>query len=182
MDEIVVTAKRLDGFDKCLPELLKHEGGFANHPRDPGGVTMLGVTKRVWEEYTGKPATVADMRALTVAKVAPLYRERYWDTVKAGELPPALAMCVFDFGVNAGPGRAAKMLQRLVGAAVDGQIGRGTLQAVQAYVTLHGVPETVRAYQNARRVYYRSLGTFNTFGRGWLRRVDEVETAALKLL
>ena len=171
----------MDAFDKCLPELLKHEGGFANHPRDPGGVTMLGVTKRVWEEYTGKPATVADMRALTVAKVAPLYRERYWNAVKADQLPPALAMCVFDFAVNAGPGRGAKFLQRLVGAAADGQIGRRTLEAVQAYVAAHGAAEAVRGYQNARRAYYRSLGTFNTFGKGWLRRVDEVETAALRL-
>ena len=172
----------MDNFDKCLIELLKHEGGFANHPRDPGGVTMLGVTKRVWEDYTGKPATVADMRALTEAKVAPLYRDRYWDTVKAGQLPPALAMCVFDMAVNAGPGRAGKMLQRLVGAAVDGQVGRGTLTKVQAYVGAHGVAEAIKGYQNARRSFYRALGTFDVFGKGWLRRVDEVESAALRLI
>lgn len=171
-----------DTFDKCLRELLIHEGGFANHPRDPGGVTMLGVTKRVWEEFTGKSASVGDMKALTVAKVAPIYRQRYWDTVKAGQMPPALAMCVFDFAVNAGPGRAAKLLQRLVGAAVDSQIGPGTLRAVELFVATHGVAEAVRRYQDARRTYYRSLGTFDVFGKGWLRRVDAVETAALKLI
>lgn len=171
-----------DAFNTCLTELLKHEGGYSNHPSDPGGITMLGVTKRVWEEYNGKPASVADMKALTAAKVAPLYRDRYWDTVKAGQLPPALAMCVFDMSVNAGPGRAGKMLQRLVGCDVDGNVGRGTLTAVQAFVGAHGTAEAVKGYQNLRRSFYRALGTFDTFGKGWLRRVDGVETAALKLL
>lgn len=171
-----------DAFDTCLNDLLKHEGGFSNHPRDPGGVTMLGVTKRVWEEYTGKPATISDMRNLTIAKVGPLYRDRYWDSVKAGQLPPALAMCVFDMAVNAGPGKAGKLLQRLVGVAVDGLVGRGTLTAVQAYVAAHGLAEAVKGYQASRRTFYRALGTFDVFGRGWLRRVDEVETAALRLL
>jgi len=167
-------------FDNCLQIILHHEGGFAAHPKDPGGVTMLGVTKRVWEEWTGKPATVGDMRALTPEKVGPLYKARYWDAVKAGSLPAGLALCVFDFAVNAGVSRAGRYLQRLVGASQDGIVGRGTLQAVQAFVTAHGVPEAIRRYQQMRRDYYRQLPTFKTFGRGWLRRVDEVETEALK--
>lgn len=167
-------------FNKALETILHHEGGFANHPKDPGGVTMLGVTKRVWEEWTGKPATIADMRALTPERVAPLYKARYWDKVRGNDLPAGLALCVFDFAVNAGVSRAGRYLQRLVGASQDGIVGRGTLQAVQAFVTAHGVPEAIRRYQQMRRDYYRQLPTFKTFGRGWLRRVDEVETEALK--
>lgn len=167
-------------FSKALDTILHHEGGFANHPKDPGGVTMLGVTKRVWEEWTGKPATIADMRALTPEKVGPLYKARYWDKVRCDDLPAGLALCVFDFAVNAGVSRAGRYLQRLVGAAQDGIVGRGTLQAVQAFVTAHGVPEAIRRYQQMRRDYYRQLPTFKTFGRGWLRRVDEVETEALR--
>ena len=169
-------------FEAALTEVLKHEGGYADHPRDPGGRTMLGVTQRTWEDWTGKLASESEMRSLTREKVAPLYRKNYWDAVKGDELPGALALCVFDFAVNAGPGRAARYLQKTVGAAQDGQIGPATLAAVDAYVTNNGVAAAVRAFQDARRAFYRQLSTFQTFGKGWLRRVDEVESAALRLV
>src|SRR5690606_21716507 len=181
MDEFLdrfVPQKALDPFEAALTEVLVHEGGFSNHARDPGGMTNLGVTKRTWEAWTGRPATEGEMRSLTRAKVAPLYRKNYWDAVRADELPPALALVVFDFAVNAGPARAARLLQRIVGVTQDGKIGPQTLAAVKAW----GVASLVRVYQDARRDYYRSLSTFPTFGRGWLRRVDEVEQAALELV
>lgn len=168
-------------FNDALSIILKAEGGYVNDAHDPGGRTNLGVTQRTWEEWTGKPATEADMRALTPAKVAPLYKARYWNKVCGDYLPPALALCVFDFAVNAGPVRAGKMLQRIVGAPPDGIVGTATVRAVDAFVDDHGVPEIVRQFQNARREYYRALGTFPTFGRGWLRRCDHVETEALKV-
>lgn len=170
-----------DAFSTALKEILLHEGGYANHPRDPGGRTNLGVTQRVWEGWTGRPSTEAEMRSLTPEIVSPLYRKNYWDAVQADKLPPGLALCVFDFAVNAGPGRAARYLQRMIGVAQDGEIGPQTLAAVTGYVQSHGEAATVRAYQEARRGYYRSLSTFATFGKGWLRRVDEVEKAALDL-
>lgn len=169
-------------FDAALKVILKHEGGYAFHPKDPGGETMLGVTKRTWEEWTGKKAGPDTMKGLTPAKVTPLYKARYWDALKCDQLPPALALCVFDFGVNAGVSRAAKLLQGMVGAVRDGQIGPATMNALKGYLKAHGHPYAIRAYQNARRDYYRALPTFDTFGRGWLRRVDEVETAALRML
>ena len=169
-------------FSRALKVILRHEGGFVNHPKDPGGMTNLGVTKATWEGWTGKPATEADMRALTPEKVAPLYRERYWDELRCDDLPPALALCVFDFGVNAGPARAARYLQGLAGAVQDGIVGGATLAAVNAWIARVGLSGAVRAYQEARRHYYRRLGTFATFGRGWLRRVDETETEALRLV
>lgn len=169
-------------FAPCLAEVLRHEGGYSDNPKDPGGATNLGVTLGTWQDWTGKPATKADIKALTLAKVTPLYKARYWDAVKGDDLPPALALCVFDFAVNGGPERAARYLQRMVGAAQDGKIGRQTLLAVQQYVTAHTLALAVRDYQQERRGYYRKLETFPTFGRGWLRRVDEVETAALRML
>lgn len=167
-------------FAKALKVILHHEGGYVNHPADPGGRTNLGVTQRTWEEWTGKPATEADMRALTPEKVGPLYKARYWDVCRCDELPGDLALCVFDFGVNAGTVRAVKFLQRMVGASDDGRAGPATIAAVKAFVAREGTSEAVRQYQNARRAYYRQLRTFPTFGRGWLRRVDEVETEALR--
>lgn len=169
-------------FERALAIVLLHEGGFVNHPEDPGGMTNLGVTRKTWEGWTGKPASEAVMRGLTREKVRPLYRARYWDAVAGDRLPPALALCLFDFGINAGPPRAARLLQELVGVAQDGAIGPATLAAVQQRATRDGAASLVRGYQQARRAYYRSLRTFPTFGKGWLRRVDEVETAALGLL
>jgi len=171
-----------DAFDTSLAEILKHEGGFVNHPRDPGGMTNLGVTKNTWESWTGKKASEADMRALTPTKVAPLYAERYWNVNHCSDMPPALALCVFDFGVNAGPARAARYLQQIIGAGRDGKIGPASIAAMRTYVASHGVAQAVRFYQQSRRDYYHQLPTFNTFGRGWLRRVDEVETAALRMI
>lgn len=167
-------------FDDALKIILLHEGGWVNNPRDPGGETSLGVTKRTWQSWTGR--VNVDMKALTPAKVAPLYKARYWDVVKGDELPPALALCAFDMAVNAGPSRSIRILQEIVGATRDGQVGRKTLQAVQQYVRTHGLAALVRAFQNARRDYYRALSHFDTFGRGWLRRVDAVETEALRLI
>jgi lysozyme family protein len=168
-----------DPFEAALTEILRHEGGFVDHPKDPGGMTNLGVTKRTWEAWTGNPASESEMRSLTREKVAPLYRKHYWEAVKADDLPPGLALCVFDFGVNAGPARAARYLQRLVGTVQDGKIGPATIAATNRFCAEHGEDEAVKRYQQSRRDYYRALDGFKTFGRGWLRRVDEVQRAAL---
>ena len=172
----------MQDFNAMLPGLLVHEGGYVNHPKDPGGITNLGVTIRVWEEWTDRPATPAQIKALTPAVVAPLYRARYWNLLRCDELPPALARCVFDFGVNSGVNRAARYLQRMVGAAEDGSIGPATIAAVARFTGAAGLAEAVRRYQQARRVFYRKRATFPTFGKGWLRRVDEVESEALRLV
>jgi lysozyme family protein len=172
----------MPAFDAALSAVLKEEGGYVFNKRDPGGRTNLGVTQRAWEEWTGKPASEADMRALTVARVSPLYRARYWNECHCDQLPPALALCVFDMAVNSGPARAAKYLQKLVNASTDGKIGPATVAAVNAYIAQHGTVEAVRAFLNLRRTFYRQLDTFPTFGRGWLKRVDAVETAALRMI
>lgn len=179
--ETVTPADEADAFPAALVELLKHEGGYVNHKDDPGGRTNLGVTQRVWEAWTGKKASEADMRALTPAMVAPLYRKHYWDAVRADDLLGGLALTVFDFGVNAGPSRAIKFLQQMVGAMVDGIPGPMTIAAVRRYVEQHGEAWAIRAYSDLRREYYRTRATFRVFGKGWLRRVDAVEKAALEL-
>jgi lysozyme family protein len=171
-----------NNFDACLEIILHHEGGYVNHPRDPGGRTNLGVTQRVYEEWVGHPVSEAIMRGLTVSHVKALYKARYWAVVKADEIPAGLDLCVFDFAVNAGPGRAARYLQRLVGATEDGQIGPRTLSAVTQFVRDVGAEEAVKRYQDSRRTYYKKLATFPTFGRGWMRRVMEVEASARLML
>lgn len=171
----------VDAFSSALQVILRHEGGFVDHPKDPGGMTNLGVTKATWEAWTGKAATEMDMRALTPATVAPLYRKNYWEKIQCDKLPPGLALCVFDFAVNAGPARAARYLQAMVGTDRDGVVGDNTLAAVAKFVASVGEAEAVRRYQESRRTYYKQLRTYPVFGRGWLRRVNETEQEALEM-
>ena len=168
----------MSNYEKCLEIILHHEGGYVNHPKDPGGETNLGVTKRVYEEWGG----TKDMKDLTVEDVAPIYQKNYWNRVRGDDLPAGLDLCVFDFGVNAGTGRSAKFLQRLVGTTVDGCIGPATRRAVNAYVQIEGIEATIDDFQKRRQEYYESLSTFETFGRGWTRRVDEVTKTAHSMI
>jgi len=169
----------MSNFEKCLEIILHHEGGYVNHPKDPGGETNLGVTKRVYEEWGG----TKDMKDLTVEDVAPIYKKNYWDRVKGDELPSGLDLCIFDFAVNAGPGRAAKMIQKMIGVTVDGGIGPNTLRALGLYEEeMGGVAEVIIEYQKQRQAYYESLSTFDTFGRGWTRRVDETTITATEMI
>lgn len=170
-----------NNFNNCLTVILHHEGGFVNHPKDPGGMTNLGVTKNVYEEWIGHKVSEQIMRKLTPSLVAPLYRKKYWDVLKCDGIPRGLDLCVFDFGVNAGTNRSARYLQRLIGVAEDGLIGPKTLIALTKKAASDGVGSLIDELQDARRGYYRKLNTFPTFGRGWLRRVDEVEASAKKM-
>lgn len=165
-------------YQKCLETILHHEGGYVDHPDDPGGETNLGVTKKVYEEWGGTKS----MKDLTVEDVAPIYKKNYWDRVKGDELPSGLDLCVFDFGVNAGTGRAAKYLQSMVGATADGAIGPATLRAVHAYVQIEGLEHSIGEYQHKRQGYYEGLKHFATFGRGWTRRVSETTALAFEMV
>lgn len=168
-------------FEHCLNIILEHEGGYVNHPDDPGGITNHGVTKRVFEEWIGEEVTEDEMRNLSVGDVAPIYRIRYWDRMKCNNLPSGLDLCVFDFGVNAGPSRAVKYLQSIIGATADGVIGPRTLALLDDYLKSNDIEDLIEKYQSDRQTYYEGLNHFKTFGRGWTRRVNETTEAALKL-
>lgn len=165
-------------FDKALAAVLHHEGGFVNHPSDPGGMTNLGCTKAVWEEWVGHPVDEKKMRALTPADVAPLYKRKYWDKIKGDELPDGIDYVVFDAAINSGPGRAVKWLQGCVGADMDGALGPKTL----ALVVAADQKELVEDYAKRRLSFLTDLPTWSTFGKGWGRRVSEVEKTALSML
>jgi lysozyme family protein len=166
-----------ENFDAALEHALKSEGGFVNHPRDPGGMTNLGVTKRVWEEWVGHEVDEKAMRALTPEIVAPMYKTKYWDKIRGDDLPTGVDYAVFDAAINSGPGRAAKWLQQTVGAVPDGAIGAGTLAKVAAM----DAKEIVEKYQATRLTFMQSLPTWDTFGKGWGRRVAEVRDTALHM-
>jgi lysozyme family protein len=167
-------------FETCLKLMLAHEGGYVNHPQDPGGMTNLGVTKRVWEEWVGHEVDEKQMRALTPETVAPLYKRKYWDAVRADDLVAGVDYCVFDVAVNSGPGRAIKFLQSSVGVTADGGFGPATLAAVKKVE--EDPARLIELYCAKRLEFLQSLKTFETFGKGWSRRVAEVKEKALKML
>lgn len=162
-------------FEDALAKVLEHEGGFVDDTRDPGGMTCLGVTKTVWQEWVGHPVTEKEMKALTPEKVAPLYKRKYWDKVKADQLPDGLDYSVFDFAVNSGPGRAIKLLQSCVDVKIDGDIGPVTIAAIKAA----NPRKLVFLYNDARLAFLRSLPHWDVYGKGWGKRVAEVTQAAI---
>ena len=164
-------------FQKCLEMLLHHEGGFVNHPQDPGGMTNLGVTKAVYDKWIGREATKSEMMDLKPDDVAPIYKKNYWDKVRGDDLPSGVDWCAFDWAVNSGSGRPAKAIQRAVGATADGAIGPMTLQAV-----MNKEPQMIiESVFSQRQKFYESLRTFETFGRGWTRRNKEALEQAQQL-
>lgn len=166
-----------DSFPRALAELLLHEGGFSNHPLDPGRMTNLGVTKRVWENWVGHPVTEQEMRDLTPEKVAPLYQDLYWSRIKGDNLPAGMDYCVFDAAVNSGVARAVQWLQTCVGTEPDGSLGPATLGVVAGKLP----QDLIRNYNDQRLAFLQKLPTWGTFGLGWGRRVGEVEQTALSM-
>ena len=172
----------INNFATALQHVLKSEGGFQADPRDRGnangGMTNLGVTKATWEEWVGYPVSEKTMRELTPAQVAPMYRRRYWERINGDALPAGIDYACFDAAVNSGPGRAIKWLQGCVGVDVDGSLGPKTLAAVKAF----NQEQLITDYSKRRLSYLTELNTWPTFGKGWTRRVMEVEQTALNMI
>lgn len=150
-------------FDQAFTVLLGHEGGYSDHRDDPGGKTMYGVaedTARA-EGYTG------EMNALPLDVAKRIYRKRYWDAVRADELPAPLRYPMFDAAVNSGPRQAIRWLQRAVLVADDGAFGPKTLAAVMQHD-----PHALRSQILGQRLrFMASLGAWPSFGRGWAKRI-----------
>ena len=146
-------------FDAAFKALIDHEGGYVNHPKDPGGETQFGITKRSYPHLNIRDLTLDDARAI--------YRRDCWDRLQCDALPLAARFQVFDAAVNSGPGNAARWLQAAAGVAQDGLIGPATRQAVDA---MHPAALVAR-FNAARLLFMTSLSTWPTFSRGWARRI-----------
>jgi lysozyme family protein len=164
-------------FERSLSLVLKSEGGWSDHPADPGGATMKGVTLATFRRYVEPKATKDDLRRITDAQVATVYRKQYWNAVCGDDLPDGIDYAVFDFAVNSGPGRAAKYLQSIVGAKQDGKIGPDTLAKVKPMVR----GTVINDLCDKRMAFLKGLSTWGTFGKGWTSRVSSVRAEALKL-
>lgn len=160
-------------FRPSLSLVLAHEGGYVNHPRDPGGATNFGVTQAVYDAFRSyhglKTKSVKDILS---SEVSEIYNKNYWRLCRADSLPCGLDYAVFDFAVNSGVSRAVRYLQRLVGVKDDAVIGMITIAAIESKSkTPADVEKLIAQYCANRMIFLRSLGTFPTFGKGWTRRV-----------
>ena len=166
-----------ENFDFCLQTILKHEGGFVDHPKDPGGATNKGITKKTYENYLRKKVSVDELKEISDDHINGIYSKMYWVPIKGNDLPHGIDLCVFDWAVNSGPRRACKELQSIIGTTADGVIGPITLSLVGNYTPTTLVEELA----SARETFYRSLSNFDTFGKGWLRRNEETRNLSLGL-
>lgn len=157
-------------FDRAFEHLIGVEGGYVNDPRDPGGETKYGISKRAYPDL--------DIASLTLDDAKGIYRRDYWEALKCDDLPAAIAVGTFDCGVNQGTGRAARILQQSLGVAADGIIGPQTLAAAK-----DADAGSAAADMLARRaIHYSGLPTFGRFGRGWMNRLFSVHAFVLKEL
>jgi lysozyme family protein len=165
-------------FARSLSLVLQHEGGWSDHPKDPGGATMKGVTLATFRRFIEPTATKDDLRHITDAQIASIYRKQYWDAVKGDDLPDGIDYAVFDYAVNSGPGRAAKHLQSIVGAKQDGKIGPDTIAKSKAMLRA----SVINGLCDKRMAFLRGLPTWPTFGKGWTSRVTAVRSVALAMI
>lgn len=160
-----------DRFYRAFALLRVHEGGYSNHKDDPGGPTMKGVTQRTYDNYrTRLGRAKQDVRKITDKEVEAIYRGQYWNAVRADELPPGVAYCVFDAAVNSGPGQAVQWLQQVIGARVDGVVGNETLALTRAADPFI----LIEKYCDTRLAFMKRLKNWSSFKNGWSRRVAEV--------
>ncbi|MBI1202598.1 MAG: secretion activator protein [Rhodopseudomonas sp.] len=172
---ILTEQERCNG---AVKRVLLHEGGYTNHPADPGGPTNFGITIYDYRKYVKPGATADDVRAMQVEEAIRIYRAKYWDAMRCGELEPGVGYAAFDYGINSGIGRSGVVLRRI--AHLPDNTSRVTDEVIAAVNALPAV-EVVRALCDERLRFLESLRTWSVFGKGWERRVREVKTYGISI-
>lgn len=168
----------MDTLETALAHILQVEGGFSDHPADPGGATKYGITQATLSNYLGRQASRAEVQALDWTTAKKIYRKYYWDKIGGDELPPPIAIMTMDMAVNSGPKTAVRYLQKAANfldrnrLVEDGVIGPNTLNAVnQLASTKDNALAMIDEFAAKRGIFYASLHTFSDFGLGWTRRL-----------
>ena len=165
-------------YDAALARLLVHEGGYSNHPADPGGPTNFGITIYDYRKYVKPEATAADVRAMKVEEAKAIYRSKYWNAQRCDELPAGVDYAVFDYGVNSGIGRSGKVLRRALKLPDStGVVNDAVIAAARAA----DAKALIIAICEERLRFLQSLRTWGVFGKGWGARVAEVRAFAVQL-
>jgi lysozyme family protein len=167
----------INNFPRSLELVLKEEGGYVWDKRDPGGETMMGVTRNAWSTWLKRPINDGEMAKLTIQDVTPFYKALYWGSL-CDNLPLGLDYLIFDASVNIGRGRAIELLQMALGCVPDGSIGPNTLKAILN----SKIENTINQYCTQKELYYKGLKQFPIYGTGWLARVSRSKTNAMGML
>jgi lysozyme family protein len=162
-------------FHRAIPIILKHEGGYVDHPKDPGGATNFGITHLTLAAWRGRAVTKQDVRQLSKQEAEDIYRARFWQPISADRMTPGVDLVTFDAAVNSGPGRGVRWTQRAVGVEQDGRVGPVTLAAINSTPAA----TVIKRATDYRLSFMQSLRIWSTFGRGWARRVGEIRATAL---
>ena len=166
---------------QALAFVLGNEGGYSNHPSDPGGATNFGVIQRnldLWNATHAELGFPPDVKDLTQDQAETIYRADYWrwDALAS----PAIAIKLFDIGVNCGVGSSVRLLQKALNAiaadsvVVDGRLGSTTIGAANSH------PQIVlmKAICQAQADYYQAIVDRNpsqlVFLKGWLARAERI--------
>lgn len=172
-------------FQRCVEIVLKHEGGFVDHPVDPGGATNFGISLRYARSLGSQldldgdgDVDKDDIVRVTVEKAAIVYQNWFWKDVRGEELPSGLDLVVFDFAVNSGAGRAIRYLQKVLGVQQDGVFGPATMLAVKQANAM----DVINRLSDERLKFLQGLRTWPTFGRGWTNRVNDVHVQATEMV
>jgi lysozyme family protein len=166
-------------FKKCLELILTHEGGFVNHPKDPGGATNKGITLKTYNQFLGRKAEVEELKNISDTHVETIYKKEYWNKISGDQLPCGIDLALFDWAVNSGFKRPAKVFQEAIGASPDGYIGPKTLKQLGDQETFFDI---ILDICKQREKFYTTLSTFDTFGKGWLRRTEETRERSIELM
>jgi lysozyme family protein len=161
-------------FARSLALTLKFEGGYSDHPRDPGGATNLGITQHALECFRDHPVTKDDVKALKLDEAAKIYKQNYWNAVCCDQMPVGIDMCLFDLAVNSGHQRAIRILQSALGIKINGILTAQTLHLAQKA----DPQKLISAICQKRLSFLQRLTTFVTFGRGWSERIATLEREA----
>lgn len=165
-------------FEKALELTLLFEGKWSDHPEDPGGKTMKGVTQRVYDKFRAqKGIGPQSFKFINDYELRDIYKVQYWDQIAGYMLPSGVDVAVFDYAVNSGPTRATRALQSICAVRLDGSMGLATITAARQL----DPEEVVEKLCDERLAFMRKLATWKVFGRGWTRRVTAVRVAAAKL-
>jgi lysozyme family protein len=162
-------------FDPSLRKTLVHEGGYVNHPSDPGGPTNFGITLATYRASVKPDATAADIQAMPLAHAKSIYRQKYAAPIRFDDLPAGVDYAVFDYAVNSGVGRAGKVLRRVL--RMPDNTSAITSEVIERARAIDS-RQLVAAICDERIAFLKSLRTWPTFGAGWGRRVADVRRGA----
>lgn len=165
-------------YDESLNRLLVHEGGYTNHPSDPGGPTNFGITIYDYRKYVKPDATAADVRAMRLDEAKVIYRAKYWAAQRCDELPAGVDYAIFDYGVNSGIGRSGKVLRRCLKLPDNTSV---VSDAVIAAARAVNPRQLISDICSERLRFLQQLKTWSVFGKGWGARVVEVRAAAIHM-